>query len=179
MPSASHHSASCSHCLQYYINDRTAILVDQQQLPADSGVAMEIDASRPRNGFDYYVSTPKKVCPIPTPSKPHFKHLLCTDSVHTPVALVLPLAVSNINTHMHTSTHPHIHTSTHPHIHTSTHPHMCTCAHEHTHQSYLSVTIALRVVGNRFISILTIHTVILKLHKTRSSFKLIVVKEIG
>ena len=137
--------------------------MDQQQLPADSGVAMEIHASKPRDGLDYYVSTPKKVCPIPTPSKSHFKRLMCTDSVHTPVALVLPLVVSNINTHMHTSTHPHIHT----------------CAHEHTHQSYLSVTIVLRVVGNRFISILTIHTVILKLYKTRSSFKLIVVKETG
>ena len=127
---------SCSLCLQYYINDRTAILVDQQQLPADSGVAMEIDASRPRDGLDYYVSTLQKVCPIPTPSKPHFKCLLYTDSVRTPLALMLPLEISNINTHththIHTSAHAHIHTYTRVRMHTSTHPHMCTQAHTHT-----------------------------------------------
>ena len=45
--------------IQYHINDYTAIFVDQQQLPADSGVAMEIDASR--DGLDYYVTTPQKI----------------------------------------------------------------------------------------------------------------------
>ena len=59
-----------------------AIFVDQQQLPVDSGVAMEIDASR--DGLDYYVTTPQKVSLSPAPSTPHFSvALLCTDSEHT------------------------------------------------------------------------------------------------
>ena len=65
-----------SFLIQYHINDYdTAIFVDQQQLPADSGVAMEIDASR--DGLDYYVTTPQKVCLTPSPSTPQ-----CDIAVH-------------------------------------------------------------------------------------------------
>ena len=67
--------------------------MDQQQLPADSEVAMEIDASR--DGLDYYVTTPQKVSLSPAPSTPHFSvTLLCTDSEHT-----------HTHTHAHTHTH--------------------------------------------------------------------------
>ena len=82
-------------CTQYHISDRTAIFVDQKQLPADSGFAMEIDASR--DGLDYYVTTPQKVCPTPIPHTTPLQALnCCTSYYNAPVLFVclLPIQIS-------------------------------------------------------------------------------------